>query len=123
MDGEEIAQSKTIERYVAKMCGFLGANEMEGAKIDAITEHVRDIKQKYQDAKKGKKDEDLAKAKTEYLTDTLPPFMEKLEKVVSTQGYAVGNKVSLADLTLRIFIKDFFDDKGVCMHKLYMYEP
>ena len=46
-------------------------------------------------------------------------FMEKLEKVVSTQGYAVGNKVSLADLTLRIFIKDFFDDKGVCMHKLY----
>ena len=49
--------------------------------------------------------------------------MEKLEKVLSTQGYAVGNKVSLADLTLRIFIKDFFDDKGVCMHKLYMYEP
>ena len=27
-----------------------GADEMEGAKIDAITEHVRDVKQKYQDA-------------------------------------------------------------------------
>ena len=24
VDGEEIAQSKTIERYVAKLCGFMG---------------------------------------------------------------------------------------------------
>ena len=77
-----------------------------------MTEHIRDIKQKYQDVKSGKKDEELLQAKTDYLTNTLPPFMEKLEKVIGSHGYAVGSKISLADLTFRIFIKDFFDDKG-----------
>lgn len=86
-----------------------------------MTEHIRDIKQKYQDAKSGKKDEELLKAKTDYLTNTLPPFMEKLEKVIGTQGYAVGSAVSLADVTFRIFIKDFFDDKGKFHVHLHVY--
>ena len=38
--------------------------------------------------------------------------MEKLEKVVGSDEYVVGSKISVADLTFRIFIKDFFDDKG-----------
>ena len=97
---------------IINVCTFLGANDIEGAKIDALTEHIRDIKQKYQDVKLGKKDEELHTAKTNYLTNTLPSFMEKLEKVVGNDGYAVGSKISLADLTFRIFIRDFFDDKG-----------
>jgi hypothetical protein len=49
VDGKlEIGQSKTIERYLARRLGLLGSDEAEAAQIDAITEHVRDIKDKYQ---------------------------------------------------------------------------
>ena len=42
----EIGQSKAIERYIARRYGLLGANEIEAAQIDAITEHIRDAKEK-----------------------------------------------------------------------------
>ena len=52
VDGtESIGQSKTIERYLARRLGVMGANEFEAAQIDSITEHVRDLKDKYQKAK------------------------------------------------------------------------
>lgn len=41
VDGKHtISQSKTIERYLARRLGLLGATEEEAAAIDAITEHV-----------------------------------------------------------------------------------
>lgn len=39
-----LAQSKAIERFLAKRFGFFGDNDLEGARIDMITEHIRDIK-------------------------------------------------------------------------------
>lgn len=106
----QIGQSKTIERFVAQKTGFMGTNEIEGAKIDMIQEHIRDIKQKYQDCKKDKKDEELTAAKTDYLVNALPGWMEKLEFCVEKRGYCVGSKLSLADITVYIFINEFFDD-------------
>eukprot|EP01034_Spumella_vulgaris_P001323 gene1323-1740_t len=58
-----LGQSKTIERFVAKKLNLFGSNDNEGALIDMIAEHVRDIKQKYNDAKAGKKDAELEAAK------------------------------------------------------------
>ena len=41
VDGKfEIGQSKSIERYLAKRLGMLGKNDVEGAQIDAIGEHL-----------------------------------------------------------------------------------
>ena len=37
-----------IERFVARRVGCLGADDVEAAQIDAVTEHVRDVKQAYQ---------------------------------------------------------------------------
>ena len=42
IDGHlELGQSKTIERYLARRLGLMGANEMEAAQIDMFTEHIR----------------------------------------------------------------------------------
>jgi glutathione S-transferase len=45
----------------------------------------------------------------------MPEFMQKLEKAVGLLGGSgpalVGSSLSLADATLLVFIKDFFDDK------------
>jgi hypothetical protein len=40
-DHLELGQSKTIERYLARRLGVMGANEIEAAQIDMFTEHIR----------------------------------------------------------------------------------
>merc|ERR1719486_1043995 len=50
-DGKVFGQSKTIERFVAKRVGMMGANAVEEAQIDCICEHLRDCKDKYMKAK------------------------------------------------------------------------
>ncbi len=111
-DGEfSIGHSRSIERFVAKKLGFFGSNDTEAALIDMITEHVRDIKQKYNDSKVGKKDADLEAAKTKFISEDLPVWFGKLEKCLSgTNGFAVGSNISLADVTIYSLVNDFFDD-------------
>ena len=47
IDGQVFGQSKTIERFVAKRVGMMGANAVEEAQIDCVCEHLRDCKDKY----------------------------------------------------------------------------
>jgi hypothetical protein len=42
-----IGQSKAIERYVAKRCSMMGSGDEEYAVIDCISEHTRDIREKW----------------------------------------------------------------------------
>lgn len=111
IDGKHtLAQSKTAERYLSRRLGLMGATDIEAAHIDAITEHVRDIKEKYTKAK-ADKEKDAAIAK--FFSETMPDLMAKLEKSVGAGGPAlVGSKLSLADITLFVFITQFFDDKN-----------
>jgi len=106
-----IPQSKTIERYLARKLGLFGATEEDGAAIDAITEHVRDIKDKYQKAKVT----DEGKAK--WFASEMPEWMGKLEKAVgpSTSAPLVGASLSLADVTLYVFLVDFYTDKAAAL--------
>jgi glutathione S-transferase len=112
-NGFVLGQSKPIERYVARKFGFFGASEEEGAIIDMLCEHVRDIKQKYGDARQGKTGDELAEAKKVFLEQELPKWMKKVERCLSASGapFAVGAKLSLADLTLFSVVSDFFDYK------------
>lgn len=114
IDGKhEIGQSKTIERFLAKKLGVMGSGEIEAAMIDMFTEHIRDVKDGYQKAK-GKTDKEAAVK--EYFDKTMPEFMGKLEKslpgAANSSGALVGKSLSLADVTLYVFIKDFFDNKA-----------
>lgn len=110
-DGVSIGQSKTIERFVAKKLGFSGTNEFEEAQIDMITEHIRDIKQKYADAKAGKTGEEQSAAKATFLANDLPTWFGKLENCLDGSGFAVGRRLSLADVSVFNIVQDFFDDK------------
>lgn len=108
----EIGQSKTIERYLARRLGLLGKDEGEAAQIDAIVEHCRDVKDKYQKAK-GDKEE-----KARFFATVMPNFMQQMDKAVEIVSpkcgpALVGGSLSLADVTLFVFLKDFFDDKDL----------
>uniref|UniRef100_A0A7S2D5I6 GST C-terminal domain-containing protein n=1 Tax=Haptolina brevifila TaxID=156173 RepID=A0A7S2D5I6_9EUKA len=113
IDGNMLGQSKTQEKYLARCLGLMGASEIEAAYIDAITEHVRDIKDKYQKAKSVPED------KEKYFAETMPEFMGKLEKAIALNAGSgpalVGKTLSLADLTVYVFLVDFFSDKEKAM--------
>lgn len=113
INGSQIAQSKPIERFIARATGLMGGNEIEAALIDMITEHVRDIKQAYNDAKAGKKGEELDAAKADFVNnpEKLSSWLHKLEKTLGGNGFAIGNSISLADVTIYSFIIEYMDDK------------
>ena len=114
IDGKEsIGQSKTIERYLARRLGIMGSNEFEAAQIDAITEHVRDLKEKYNKAKNVDKEKKEASLQ-DFFKKEMPTFFGKMEKALPPNGgpALIGSSLSYADVTLYCFVVDFFTDKA-----------
>lgn len=114
IDGKTaLGQSKPIEQYLARRLGIMGSSEIEAAQIGAVVEHVRDLKDKYQKAK-GDKD-----TKAKFFAADMPEFMGKIEKslppTVGSSGALIGKKLSYADVTFYVFVKDFFTDKEAAL--------
>lgn len=95
--GFKLAQSKAIERYLAKKLGMMGKTLEEEAWVDTINEHVGDIAAAF-----GGKSSD-----EKWFKEAMPAYMKKLETTLGeSTGFAVGDKVSLADVALYRLLKD-----------------
>jgi len=132
VDGEVISQSKAIERFLAAKFDMMGSTPLEAAKIDSLCECIRDFKDMYQKVRTASAEE-KEEAKTKFFGETLPERLVAFNKIValtvtyslssqsseesvfnftgSEQLYAVGNKLSLADIVIYAFLVEFFDDK------------
>ena len=125
VDGEVISQSKAIELFLAVKFDMMGSTSLEAAKIDSLCEWVRDFKDMYQKVRTAPVDE-KEEAKTKFFSETLPERLVAFNKIIaisasneesvfnftgSEQLYAVGNKLSLADIVIYAFLVEFFDDK------------
>ncbi len=77
-----------------------------------LAEHVRDIKQKYNEFSRiGKKREDFDTLEAKFLAEELPIWFGRFEKCLSgTNGFAIGDRISLADVAIHNIIKDYFTD-------------
>lgn len=114
-DGRAIGQSKAIERYLARKFNLMGDDDVEAAQVDCISEHCLDVK--LAQMRKGfsmfnreKTDEEKAKLKEEWFQADLPSWFEKIEKALAltsgAKGYAVGKKLSYADIVIFALIRD-----------------
>jgi hypothetical protein len=96
----------------------MGSSDIEAAHIDMISEHCVDVRKAYGDCRFGLKDEALAAAKLDFMTNKLKEFAVKIEsclaQIPSENGFAVGTKLSYADIRLYDLFMDFFDDKEAC---------
>lgn len=109
-----IGETPAIERFVGKRMGLMGSNDIEYALIDAICEHLRDIRQEYMNAKKEDKFKPVESGPTAvdtFFSEKLKVWMGKLENCFGNGGFAVGSSVSIADLRMHHFVKEFFDNK------------
>jgi glutathione S-transferase len=107
VDGKAaIAQSRSIERFLAKQFGLAGTTDVQAAQMDMWTEHIRDVQDKYQKAKNSK-DAESSDPVAKWMTDDLPGLLAKLDKVAAltstTPGCAVGDSLTLADVKLWMF--------------------
>jgi len=112
----EIAQSKAIERFLAKNFKLFGKNQAEAAQIDAFSEQIRDFVLSYNQAKG-----DDAKLE-KYWNETLPTLMEHTARAAGKDGHLVGNAVSLADVQFYFLTSTFFSDLSKLNPVLEKYE-
>jgi len=108
-----LPQSKAIERYLSKRFGMMGDTMEEEAWIDAVAEHARDINDAY--SRKGlmfmKDKEKKAEIQEKWLKEELPVLLQKLEAALpGSDGFAVGSKMSLADVCIFKLLKDTYDE-------------
>lgn len=118
VDGIIIGQSRAIERYIAQHCKLMGKDEIERALVDCITENVRDIKDRWGKVrltgglgKSAIKDEAVAKW---FSGGELAEWLTKLDHSLPQPGtsnqqeYAVGDSLSLADISIWHLLRDYF---------------
>ncbi|KAG8458868.1 hypothetical protein KFE25_004202 [Diacronema lutheri] len=113
-DGRALGQSRAIERFVARSHGLFGGSEFEGAQIDAILEHTRDVRDAYGRAVPafGAETEDKAAKRAQWYAEALPDWLRRLEAALPPGGnnVAVGSSLSLADLAIWHLLRDYFAD-------------
>lgn len=118
-NGIVIGQSKSIERYICRKCKMFGDGDDDEALIDCITENIRDIREKWGKVRmtggQGSNNEKDVAIKKFYETE-LEEWLQKLEKSLpqnSESKYAVGEKISYADVQIWYLLNEVFDKAEV----------
>ena len=111
-NGAVIGQSGAINRYLARRLGLVGTSEVEAAQVDALTEHIADVRAAYRKLFPYRQELTAAEAeangKVWFDTPAVPAvedrserqlrwFLGHIETTLPGGGYSVGGRPSLAD--------------------------
>jgi len=101
-DGEELAQSMAIARFVARKVGLAGNSDLEFCQADMIACHYEDIWTKLPKMKFAKSQEEREELAKEFLTEFIPKWLKPLEAILAKRGngWFAGNSVTFADLAI-----------------------
>ena len=101
-DGKLIAQSKAIERHLARTFNLFGSSVLEELEIDSVSEGIEDVWTKYRAAKYYAHATEKEEKLRTFGSETLPLWLEKLEKILegNKHGVLVGERLSYADVSL-----------------------
>jgi len=95
VDGKQIAQSKVIERYLARKFNLLGSDESQSLLIESIIEEISDIKAKWNALKETDRNK--------YFDTELPKYFGFLDRIGGS-GHFVGSSISYADISFFNFV-------------------
>ena len=95
-NGETLAQSLAITRFVAREVGLAGRNSLECAQADEVVDAFADLTEAMAKAFFSKDDAQMKK----YTTETCPNGLKNLEKRLASRGgqYFAGNALTWADI-------------------------
>ena len=106
----EIGQSAAIERFVARSCGLMGSDLVEGALVEMWAEHVRELKDTYKAAEASG-----APQTKHFFSEVLPAALAKLESLAASDRGLVHGKLTYADVSLFSLVHEFFDGKAAAV--------
>jgi len=136
---DSIGQSAAIGYYVAVENGLFGSSTVEGAKIIAIYEHLKEMatawrtvtpygsaatpEQETKWFEEGATDVTGTAVREGYSTRYLTWWMGRIENALDTRGYAVGSKLSYADVLLYFFFAETLRDEDAGDVPAFKREP
>lgn len=98
IDGQQVAQSRAIARYLAKKFNLVGKNDLEALKCDELIDTIEDFLQK---GLKYFLENDPAQKeihRKKFFEEDIPYYLEKFEAIVSKNGgYTVGSQLTWSD--------------------------
>mmetsp|Transcript_45607 Transcript_45607/g.134891 ORF Transcript_45607/g.134891 Transcript_45607/m.134891 type:complete len:228 (-) Transcript_45607:323-1006(-) len=122
-DGTTFGQSRAIERYLAAQGGLMGSTPLEGAVIDSVAEHVRDVKDAQRSKgfsafSRDKSAEEKEQAKEEWYATDLPAWLEKIEKAVEpVMSIVCGDTPSYAAVCIWALLREGSDEEVALVTK------
>eukprot|EP00178_Gracilaria_changii_P015130 TRINITY_DN423_c1_g4_i1.p4 TRINITY_DN423_c1_g4~~TRINITY_DN423_c1_g4_i1.p4 ORF type:complete len:214 (-),score=46.14 TRINITY_DN423_c1_g4_i1:3507-4148(-) len=139
IDGEVMAQSNALLRYVGKLGDLYPSDALDALKVDEVTDTVMDMAMVLY-GYRGDDQEKLKEQRNKFVTEAVPRYAAALEKRLELFGdgvYAVGGQISIADIVVTCFINgiksgvfdfvpvDLFDEysKLSAIHKAVMELP
>lgn len=109
VDGQMLAGSIPISRYVAEQHGLAGANEIENAQIAGIDDLLTDIANRFTRFWFEKDEAAKAEMKKDLEEKHLPNYLSFLEKCITTnaapEGWLFGKHVTYVDLRLALSLE------------------
>jgi len=123
-DGKQYAESRAVDRIVARLCHLYGKDDHERAVIDYIYEIVKEAFDKFASIAfaKGDSDEEKKKKMGDYYGSFLPPLVKAMETQLKSHAegkHHFTSSVSLAD----IVAFDFFSQQRAANANLLQSAP
>jgi glutathione S-transferase len=104
-----IAQSRAIERFVARRFGLFGATPLQSAQIDAIAELLRDLQdafEKLQSAPRALSVAASAQLRSQALADLGAKGVLLRDRLAQSSGFLVGSAITYADIAFFYLFHD-----------------
>lgn len=124
--GNTVGQSAAIYFLIASHVNLMGDNTFEAAQILSILEHVKEMRTKYSELipwgvepseekldtwfNQGATDVSGPADRAGYATRYAQWWFGRIEATLGTNGFAVGNRISLADVILFAVLGDYLRD-------------
>ncbi|XP_064596196.1 hematopoietic prostaglandin D synthase-like [Liolophura sinensis] len=120
VDGENLAQSHAIERFLAREFGLDGETSLQKAKVDMWIEGADEILRRVSDNIEEHDAKKKAADKNRIMTVVAPAVLGALEKTLSLNkgGFIVGDKLTVADVaffSVQDWLKSAYKEEGVSL--------
>ena len=116
----QIAQSHSIERFLANRFNLLGKNDIERAQVDMIGEEIVDLFNALVIIYRKKDSEEKSKELEEALKEKVPNGLKLIQNLLEANksGYLVGDSITLVDIQLLNLYDWLRESKNEILEKL-----
>jgi glutathione S-transferase len=107
VDGTQIAQSNTINRYVGKLAGLYPKDDLQAARVDEVMDAVEDISTKIGQTMRMEDAAAKRAAREALVAGPLPRYLQQVEARLKAGGgeWFAENRLTVADLKCYYWVR------------------